>query len=170
MWLRVVVISLVMSLVAAVQIALLPALNMSATINLALVILVLSVFVASRRSALFCALVLGLIFEAWSFWSFGAMIVILTLITILVSLAVDNFFTNKSLYSYLLLIVVMTLIYELYWLLVASLPAPIMIDQAFTWLLLQKMAVNTGTGIVLFYITLGLSNSFQSVILIKKKY
>ena len=164
MWLRVVVISLVMSSVAAVQIALLPALNMSATINLALVILVLSVFVASRRSAL------GLIFEAWSFWSFGAMIVILTLITILVSLAVDNFFTNKSLYSYLLLIVVMTLIYELYWLLVASLPAPIMIDQAFTWLLLQKMAVNTGTGIVLFYITLGLSNSFQSVILIKKKY
>lgn len=165
-----VVIGLVMSLVAVLQIALLPALNMTATLNLILVVLILSVFVSSRRDAIFGAMILAMIFEAWSFWPFGSWLIILNLITVLAALAVDNFFTNKSLYSYLLLIAVSSLVFELYWLVVASWPAPIVINSELTVLALQKSAINMLAGLVLFYLAVGLSNSFQSVILVKKKY
>jgi cell shape-determining protein MreD len=170
MWLRVVVISLIMSLVACLQVAFLGSLSNWPNLNLVLVVLVLAVFVSSRRSALFAALVLGLILEAWSFVWFGSWLFILLALTVLSFVAVENIFTNKSLYSYLLLIVVCGLIYEGYWLVVLSWPAPVNWQWSWLALVVQKSLLNMAAGTVLFYLAIALSSSFQSVILVKKKY
>ncbi len=170
MWLRAIIILIVMSLVAAIQLAFLPNFILASSLNLALVVLVLMVFVGSRRNALFCAMTLGLLFDAWSFYWFGAQTLVFTGLTAASFIAVDNFFTNKSLYSYLFIIALATIVYDLYWLLIASWPGVLVLGSGFVWVELQKIGLNLALGVLLFYLALGLSNSCQSVVLVKRKY
>lgn len=81
-------------------------------INLVLIFLVFSVFFYDLRVALGFALASGLWSDLLSFHFFGFYIIVLFLSALLTAWILTNWLTNRSLYSFLLLIIASTLIYN----------------------------------------------------------
>ena len=87
----------------------------------------------------------------------------------LILLALNNFITNKSLYSYWLLLLSATILYEFFWILVLNWPNPLIISQMQLIIILKKISINLITGTIIYYFTNWLGHSLQSVILVRAK-
>jgi len=78
-------------------------------INLAVIALIFTLFFFSFRAALYAAIVLGFWLDLYSFNFFGLYLLLFWLIVILVNWILKVWLTNRSLYSFLLLILIATL-------------------------------------------------------------
>jgi len=105
---------LLLSGVAIVQSAFIFALPSAfSQINLAVIVLIFTLFFFGFRSALYAALVLGFWLDLYSFYFFGLHLIIFSLTVILVNWILNAWLTNRSLYSFLLLILMATVVYDL---------------------------------------------------------
>lgn len=76
------------------------------SINLLSIALVLVFLISTKEQAWFVAITLGYFSDLFSFQPFGAAIVSLFLTAIIIHLILDNWLTNRSLYSFLLIAVI----------------------------------------------------------------
>lgn len=82
-------------------------------LNLVLISLVFALFFYGFRSALVVSVIAGFWLDLFSFNFFGFNLLVLGLSAVLVHLALDSWLTNRSLYSFGLLILLATIIYNL---------------------------------------------------------
>jgi hypothetical protein len=81
--------------------------------NFALVILIFILGFGSFQLAVWWSVGIGFILEIFSFLPFGTELITLCLTIVITSFLLDYFFTNRSLYSFLALVALATMIYEL---------------------------------------------------------
>jgi len=137
--------------------------------NLYIVIPTLALFIANKKTVALWYLGSALLLDLSSFQNFGLYLIIFFVIMLVSLLTLENFFTNKSLYPFILLVLLSTLFYDLYWHLILNWPAPLIINQNILLLEIKKLGVNLVLGLIIFTITTWLNLSLQSVILIKRK-
>ncbi len=80
-------------------------------------ILIISIFILSLRGLEFSInwlLAIGFLLDIYSFLPFGVHLVSFCLAVILINFLLVNFFTNRSLFSYLALVVCATIFYEIF--------------------------------------------------------
>jgi len=82
-------------------------------LNLILVILIFILGFASFNSAVWWSFGVGLMLEVFLFLPFGVYLITLVLTIVIANFLLDYFFTNRSLYSFLALVALATLVYEL---------------------------------------------------------
>lgn len=111
---QIIIFSLIISAAAVVQFSFIFALPpFFASFNLMLVMLIFTLFFYDFRSALFVALLGGFWLDIFSFHFFGFYILTLFLTAWLAEIVLRGWLTNRSLYSFGLLILCATLIYNL---------------------------------------------------------
>lgn len=88
------------------------------SINLLSIALILVFLISTKEQAWLVAITLGYFSDLFSFQPFGAAIISLFLTAIIIHLILDNWLTNRSLYSFLLIVVIAvfseTLIHHLF--------------------------------------------------------
>lgn len=82
-------------------------------INLAVIVLVFALFFFDFRSALYAAAIIGFWLDLYSFNFFGSYLLLFFLTVVLSNWILKAWLTNRSLYSFLLLILVATAAYDL---------------------------------------------------------
>lgn len=87
--------------------------GLAGNLNLALVVLIFILGFSSFNFTASWAVGLGFLLEIFSFLPFGAYLISLSLTIIIANWLLNYFFTNRSLYSFLALIALATVIYEL---------------------------------------------------------
>lgn len=87
--------------------------NFLNTINVVLLAIIFVLGFQNLKQALLWAFFSGLLFDLYSFYPFGMNILVLVLLTLLANFLLNNFFTNRSLYSFLGLTFFSTIIYNL---------------------------------------------------------
>jgi len=160
---------------AIIQISFLSGLpSIFSSLNLALVVLIFILGFAGFDLAIYWALGLGFILVIFSFLPFGSYLVSLSLTIIVANFLLNYFFTNRSLYTFLALTGLATIIYEL-----------IIIMGGFIFLETNQLAL-TGNGnfletyaarigvnllvaFVIFYIIHFIGKNLRPVFLIKSK-
>lgn len=106
--------SFLVSAAAIIQFTLIFALpSFFSAMNLVLIVLVFTLFFYDFRSALGATLIAGFWLDLFSFNFFGFYILILFLTILLANWALSSWLTNRSLYSFLALILIATISYNL---------------------------------------------------------
>lgn len=82
-------------------------------INLTLIVLVFTLFFFGFRPALYAGIIFGFWLDLYSFNFFGLNLLLFFLIVVLANWILKVWLTNRSLYSFLLLIFIVTLAYSL---------------------------------------------------------
>jgi hypothetical protein len=156
-------------LISSVQLSLLPNFHYLSFLNLPLVVLLLISFISNKKTVALWFISMAFVMDIWSFEWFGANILIYTIVLIITFLALNNFLTNKSLYSYLFLLILASLIFDFYWTVVFIWPSPMVITKS-EWILeLKKITANLSAGIIIYYVANFLGHSLQSVVLVRRK-
>lgn len=147
-----------------------------ASLNLILVIFVFILVLGGLRLGLWWAFGTGLVMDALSFSPFGSYVLSLTLTVAAVDFLIHNFFTNRSLYSFLALTFFFTLIFRLVFYLV-GLIAQIFGNDHFSlinfhlWVSLAgEIALNLLAALIIFYLLNFLNKKLSPVFLVKKKF
>lgn len=83
-------------------------------ISLILVVLVFVIGMTSLNTSLSWAILVGFILDIFSFSMFGVHLVSLFLVVLIINLLLTNFFTNRSLYTFLVLTFFATILYEFF--------------------------------------------------------
>lgn len=84
-------------------------------INLPLVILLISLIFFSSSEALILAFFFGFILDSWHFSPFGVYLLSFLMIILFAQIILNNWLTNRSLYSFLALTVITSLAYNIIW-------------------------------------------------------
>lgn len=159
---------------SVVQIALVSGLPAPAgNLNLALVVLIFILGFSGFNFAAWWAVGVGFLFEIFSFLPFGAFLISLSLTVIIANWLLNYFFTNRSLYSFLALTGLATVIYELiinlFILIFAEASSAAAIADSDFWLsLLARIGLNLLATFIIYYIIYFLGRSLNPVFLIKK--
>lgn len=82
-------------------------------INLVLIVLIFTLFFFSQRTTLLAILISGFWLDLSSFNFFGLYLITLFLIALLARKILTGWLTNRSLYSFLLLILISTVVYNI---------------------------------------------------------
>lgn len=176
MFTKIILNSLLITLLAIVQFSFISSLpNGFNNLNLILVIIVYILSgLKGLDHAIYWVVGLGFLMDIFSFSYFGINLINLILTLIIANFLLNNFFTNRSLYSFLALTFLVTLIYEIF--LNGS-------HYIFNLIEGEKMILNnyfflakaTGLGLnllfslLLFYLINIISNRLKPVFLIKSK-
>ena len=80
--------------------------------NFVVVLLILILGIINFKTSLYWTLGFGILFEVYSFLPTGAYLLSLIITIFLTNFLLNNFFTNRSLYSFLALTTLATIIYE----------------------------------------------------------
>ncbi|MBI4779071.1 hypothetical protein HY797_01295 [Candidatus Falkowbacteria bacterium] len=164
---------LIISLAIA-QIALISGLpGIISGLNLVLVVLIFILGFSGLDFAVWWAVGIGFFMEIFSFLPFGAYILSLSLTVIAANFLLDYFFTNRSLYSFLALTGLATVIYELiinfFILIFTEINSSASIADSNFWLsLLERAGLNLLSAFIIYYIIYFLGRSLKPVFLIKK--
>lgn len=157
-----------------VQIALVSGLpGPASNLNLALVILIFILGFSSFNFAAWWAVGLGFLLEIFSFLPFGAYLISLSLTIIIANWLLNYFFTNRSLYSFLALIAIATVIYELiinFFVLIfveTNSAASIMAGN-FWFSILEQIGLNLLFTFIIYYIIYFLGRNLNPAFLVKK--
>ncbi len=165
---------LLISLIVLVQVSLIN--NLPAwfkDLNLILILLIFTLFFYDFRSAAVVALLAGLWLEVFSFNFFGLYLLALFFTLSLSDWALRSRLTNRSLYSFLILILLATVIYNFsialmsYW---WSNPSGVLfLEQKHFWLVLIKQSIwSELAAVFLFGLATSLTHRFQPFFLEKK--
>lgn len=159
---------------AVVQIALISGLpGVAGNLNLVLVILIFILGFSSFDFAVWWAVGISFLLETFSFLPFGAYLFSLSLTIIIANWLLNYFFTNRSLYSFLALAGLATIIYELiinFFVLVfveINLSTS-MVDGNFWFSMLEQIGLNLLFTFIIYYIIYFLGKNLKPVFLIKK--
>lgn len=109
MFIGIFIISLILVLVQYSLISAWP--NIFNKVNLLLISIVFFIFFVNKLDALYLALFLGLIFDLLSFHFFGLYLISFFLVVFIGDKVLRNFLTNRSLYSFLGLMLTMNIVY-----------------------------------------------------------
>ena len=102
-------------LLALVQISFINSLpKVASSLNLILIILIFLLILTNFKLALIWAVSLGYLLDLFSFYPFGIYLVSLSLTIVIAHFLLTNFFTNRSLYSFLALVAIATINYEIF--------------------------------------------------------
>lgn len=105
---------LLIVLLALVQISFISSLpKVASGLNLILIILIFLLIITNFKLALIWAVSLGYLLDLFSFYPFGIYLVSLSLTIVIAHFLLANFFTNRSLYSFLALVASATISYEI---------------------------------------------------------
>lgn len=132
-------------------------------VNLSLVVLIFLLVLFGLEQAWFCWLLSGFLADLFSFRLFGFYTVLFCAILLLVYWLLSNVLTNRSLYSFLLIITLVTLIYDASNWLVFGLPADNLVPSE-----LKRLLANWLVTIISFYIVSWMSYRLKPVFLIKR--
>ena len=155
------------------QIAFITALpGLAGNLNLALVVLIFILGFSGFNLAGWWAAGLGFLLEIFSFSPFGAYLVSLSLTIIIANWLLNYFFTNRSLYSFLALAGLATVIYELiinFFILIfiERSPAASIIAGDFWFPLIKQIGPNLLATFIIYYVIYFLGRNLKPVFLIK---
>lgn len=141
-------------------------------LNLVLVVLIFILGFSSFNFAIWWSVGAGLMLEFFSFSSFGAYLIGLSLTVVIANFLLNYFFTNRSLYSFLALIFLATLAYELiissiYLFFVQADKYFFLVNLNFWSLVYKQISLNLVFTVFIYYLIYFLGRSFKPVFLIK---
>jgi rod shape-determining protein MreD len=141
-------------------------------------ILVILVYILSRFGgidfAIWWAIGLGFLLDILSFSYFGTYLVSLSLTIVIADFLLKNFFTNRSLYSFLALTGLTTIIYEfflngIYHVISLIDNKSAIISSNFWSAKLVELGLNLVATLILFYLVHSISKRLKPVFLIKER-
>jgi hypothetical protein len=143
------------------------------SLNLVLVILIFILGFYSFDSAALWAVSVGFLLEIFSFLPFGAYIFSLSLTILIANFLLNHFFTNRSLYSFLALTGLATIIYGLIinffvFIFVEANSFAMMVGGVFWFSLLEQISMNLLATLIIYYAIYFLGKNLKPVFLIKK--
>ncbi|MFA6306324.1 MAG: hypothetical protein WCV70_00705 [Patescibacteria group bacterium] len=156
-----------------VQISLISGLpGLAGSLNLALVVLIFILGFSGFNFTAWWAVGLGFLFEVFSFLPFGAYLISLSLTVVIANWLLNYSLTNRSLYSFLALAALATVIYELainsFVLIFAEASSSALVTQSNFWLsLLEKIGLNLLFTFIIYYIIYFLGRSLSPVFLVR---
>ena len=143
-------------------------------LNLALVILIFILGFNSFNSALWWALGLGWLLEIFSFLPFGILLISLALTMVISDLLLNYFFTNRSLYSFLAMTALATLVYatavNLLAFVLTGENLSSLAEGNFWYAIFSQLGLNLLAAFLIFYFMHFLGKNFKPVFLKNKKY
>ncbi|MFH1582843.1 MAG: hypothetical protein ABIB72_00795 [Candidatus Falkowbacteria bacterium] len=157
-----------------VQIALVSGLpGMASNLNLALVVLIFILGFSNFDFAILWTIGLGFLLEIFSFLPFGTYLFSLSLTIIIANFLLTYSFTNRSLYSFLALTGLATIIYELiinfFVLIFIEINSFASIAVSNFWFsIIEQIGLNLLFTFIIYYIIYFLGKSLKPVFLIKK--
>jgi hypothetical protein len=175
MAIRIIINALLVIGLAALQVAFISGLpGWFSSLNLILAILIFILGFVSFNFALWWSVAVGFMLEIFSFSPFGVYLVGLSLTIIIANFLLNHFFTNRSLYSFLALAALATLIYELlrrfFILLFTQASGSFFLARVDFWLLVFKQIVmNLLFTFTIYYLVHFLGKNLRPVFLIKKR-
>ncbi|MFA6194162.1 MAG: hypothetical protein WC719_00250 [Patescibacteria group bacterium] len=142
-------------------------------INLAVITLIFTLFFFGFRSSLYAALVLGFWLDLFSFYFFGLYLLLFLLTVMLANWILETRLTNRSLYSFLLLILIATAAYDfaaafLVYLVGASIGSFFLWNGAFWSNLLYQILWSESAGLLMFSLAGALTRRFKPFFLERK--
>ncbi len=142
-------------------------------LNLIIIVLVFILFFFDFRAAAWAALLFGFWLDTLSFQFFGLCMISLLLSVGLGQLLLKNWLTNRSLYSFLVLIFLTTVVYNFLLLIFSyahSLTSgnPFLVRPSFWLALVYQLAWSLLAALLLFHLTLAASRKWQPLFLEKK--
>lgn len=132
-------------------------------LNLSLVVLIFWLVLFGLEQAWFCWLISGFLSDLFSFKLFGFYTVLFCLLLLLVYWLLSNVLTNRSLYSFLLIAAIVTIIYDGATWLVFGAPADNLLSHE-----IKRLIANWLATIAAFYIVSWMSYRLKPVFLIKR--
>lgn len=141
-------------------------------LNLALVVLIFILGFLGLNFSLWWSLGIGLMLEIFSFSPFGAYLLGLSLTIVIANFLLNYFFTNRSLYSFLALTALATLVYELIinfiFLIFSQADRYFFLASGNFWvLILEKISLNLLFAFFIYYLIYFLSRNLRPVFLNK---
>ncbi len=143
-------------------------------LNIIIISLIFTLGFKSINQALWSAVTLGFFLDIFSFSFFGLHLIVLTLTISAVHFLLNNFFTNRSLYSMLALVSLAMIIYELClnsFIYLAGLFSNMdlmVIGSDFWYVKLIQLGINLLAVIIIFYLIHFIANRLSPVFLLKK--
>lgn len=144
--------------------------------NFALVVLIIILMVSSFRASLWWAIGLGFLLDVYSFLPFGVYLICFFLTILAANFLLSNFFTDRSLYSFIALIFLSSVCFNLlfyafvYFLgIFGEEPAIVIFGKEFWENLAWQIFLNISAVFLLFYITSFVSKRLKPVFLERKK-
>lgn len=147
----------------SVQVALTKSLPGGLYLNLSLVVLIFLLVLFGLEQAWFCWLLSGFLADLFSFKLFGFYTILFCLLLLLVYWLLSNVLTNRSLYSFLLIVAIVTVIYDGATWLVGGMPTDNLLSSE-----IKRLAANWLATIVAFYVVSWMSYRLKPVFLIKR--
>ncbi len=135
-------------------------------ISLVVIALLFTLFFFGLRTALAAALVMGFWLDLYSFNFFGMHLLLLALTVFFAHWILTSWLTNRSLYSFLLLIIVITSVYSfvaaLFLYLFGTASSSFFLWRSFFWMSLFYQSLGSVlTGLLMFNLTAALTSRFQ---------
>lgn len=164
---------LIISLGAA-QISLISGLpGLAGNLNLVLVVLIFILGFANFNFAVYWSVGIGFLLETYSFLPFGTYLFSLSLTMVIANFLLNYFFTNRSLYSFLALTALATVIYKLminfFVLIFVEMNSAASIMAGDFWFsTLGQIGPNLLFAFIIYYIIYFLGRSLKPVFLVKK--
>lgn len=140
--------------------------------NLALVVLIFVLALSGFPKALIWAVGMGFIFDVYNFFPFGFFMISFLIAVVSANFLLNSFFTDRSLFSYLALTLIVTFVYEVvfysgghivnwYWQ-----DIPFFLTVSEFWIkFFRQTVLNFGAVIVLFYFFNFVSDRLSAVFL-----
>jgi len=144
-------------------------------INILLIFLVYMLMISNLSSALIYAIALGALMDIFSFSFFGAYLGSYIFSIIIVNFLLVNFFTNRSLYAFIALIISASILSFFFITIISNIififsgDLLISFNKQFFSSVLEQLILNSIFMVLIFYLTNFLSNSFRPVFLVNKK-
>lgn len=152
-----------MAVLFVAQTALAKSLPGGVYINLSLVVLVFLLVLFGLEQAVGYWLISGFLMDLFSFKLFGFYTVLFGALLLLVYWLLNNVLTNRSLYSFLLIVTLVTVLYDGANWLVFGLPADNLLGSEF-----KRLLANWLITVVSFYVVSWMSYRLKPVFLIKR--
>ncbi len=160
----------------AVQISLISGLpGPAGNLNMVLVVLIFILGFSNVDFAVWWSVGIGLVLETFSFLPFGTYLFSLSLTVMIANFLLNYFFTNRSLYSFLALTGLATVIYKLIisfltFIFIEVNSAAAIIDGNFWASLLKQIGLNLLFTFLIYYVINFLGRNLKPVFLIKKSF
>jgi cell shape-determining protein MreD len=144
-------------------------------INILLIFLVYLLMISNLTIALAYAIVLGALMDIFSFYFFGSYLSGFIFSIIIVNFLLINFFTNRSLYTFLALIISASILSFFFVAVVNNIFSVfsgdflILFNKEFFISAMKQLILNSIFMILIFYLTNFLNNSFKPVFLMNRK-
>jgi len=145
-------------------------------LNLILVVLVFILGLINLDLAIWWVIGAGVLLDIFSFLPFGVYLICLSLMIIIINFLLVNFFTDRSLYSFLALTGLATLIYEFSFgafsyltLRISGNEMNFVLNKSFWLAKLSQLSLNLAVAFVIFYLVNFVSKKLKPVFLVKDK-